>query len=45
MSTAQLIVRRRIGDIETPVAAMLKLGPPAFGLCCGHHKFIKLAEI
>ena len=26
MSTAQLIVRRRIGDIETPVAAMLKLG-------------------
>ncbi|MCA8901412.1 MAG: anthranilate synthase component I [Hyphomonas sp.] len=26
MSPARLIVRRRIGDIETPVAAMLKLG-------------------
>ncbi|MAN46459.1 MAG: anthranilate synthase component I [Alphaproteobacteria bacterium] len=26
MSQAKLIVRRRIGDIETPVAAMLKLG-------------------
>ena len=26
MSNARLIVRRRIGDIETPVAAMLKLG-------------------
>ncbi len=26
MSTARLIVRRRIGDIETPVGAMLKLG-------------------
>lgn len=25
--TARLIVRRRIGDIETPVGAMLKLGP------------------
>ena len=31
MSTARLIVRRRIGDIETPVAAMLKLGAEAPG--------------
>lgn len=27
MSRDRLIVRRRIGDIETPVSAMLKLGP------------------
>lgn len=31
MSGARLIVRRRIGDIETPVAAMLKLGDEAAG--------------
>ena len=31
MSGAHLIVRRRIGDIETPVAAMLKLGDEAAG--------------
>lgn len=31
MSVDQLIVRRRIGDIETPVSAMLKLGPEAPG--------------
>ena len=24
--TARLVIRRRIGDIETPVGAMLKLG-------------------
>ncbi len=29
--TARLIVRRRIGDIETPVSAMLKLGPEQAG--------------
>ncbi|MEM7661575.1 MAG: anthranilate synthase component I [Pseudomonadota bacterium] len=29
--TDKLIVRRRIGDIETPVGAMLKLGPDAPG--------------
>ncbi|MEO1029039.1 MAG: anthranilate synthase component I [Pseudomonadota bacterium] len=27
MTPDQLIVRRRIGDVDTPVAAMLKLGP------------------
>ena len=27
MATDRLIVRRRIGDVDTPVAAMLKLGP------------------
>jgi anthranilate synthase component 1 len=31
MSRAKLIVRRRIGDIETPVGAMLKLGVDAPG--------------
>lgn len=31
MKPARLIVRRRIGDIETPVGAMLKLGPDAPG--------------
>ncbi|MEQ8559539.1 MAG: anthranilate synthase component I [Henriciella sp.] len=31
MKQDQLIVRRRIGDIETPVSAMLKLGPEAPG--------------
>lgn len=31
MSGTRLIVRRRIGDIETPVAAMLKLGDEAAG--------------
>ena len=31
MSCARLIVRRRIGDIETPVGAMLKLGAEAPG--------------
>ena len=31
MSKARLIVRRRIGDIETPVAAMLKLGDETAG--------------
>ena len=31
MSQAKLIVRRRIGDIETPVGAMLKLGVDAPG--------------
>lgn len=31
MSSSRLIVRRRIGDIETPVSAMLKLGPDAPG--------------
>jgi anthranilate synthase component I len=31
MTTARLIVRRRIGDIETPVGAMLKLGDEAPG--------------
>ncbi|MEZ5954485.1 MAG: anthranilate synthase component I [Hyphomonas sp.] len=31
MSPARLIVRRRIGDIETPVGAMLKLGEEAPG--------------
>lgn len=30
-SRAHLIIRRRIGDIETPVGAMLKLGPDAPG--------------
>lgn len=29
--TARLIVRRRIGDIETPVGALLKLGPDDSG--------------
>ncbi len=29
--TARLIVRRRIGDIETPVGALLKLGPDTPG--------------
>ncbi len=29
--TARLIVRKRIGDIETPVGALLKLGPDAPG--------------
>ena len=31
MTPARLIVRRRIGDIETPVGAMLKLGDDAPG--------------
>jgi anthranilate synthase component 1 len=31
MSQAKLIVRRRIGDVETPVGAMLKLGVDAPG--------------
>jgi len=31
MTSARLIVRRRIGDIETPVGAMLKLGDDAPG--------------
>lgn len=31
MTQDHLIVRRRIGDIETPVSAMLKLGPGAPG--------------
>ena len=31
MSRAKLIVRRRIGDVETPVGAMLKLGVDAPG--------------
>ena len=31
MSLAKLIVRRRIGDVETPVGAMLKLGVDAPG--------------
>ena len=31
MKPARLIVRRRIGDIETPVGAMLKLGADAPG--------------
>ena len=31
MSKAKLIVRRRIGDVETPVGAMLKLGVDAPG--------------
>ncbi|MEZ6011006.1 MAG: anthranilate synthase component I [Hyphomonas sp.] len=31
MSRAKLIVRRRIGDVETPVGAMLKLGGDAPG--------------
>ena len=31
MSKDRLIVRRRIGDIETPVSAMLKLGPETPG--------------
>ena len=31
MTQDRLIVRRRIGDIETPVSAMLKLGPETPG--------------
>ncbi len=31
MTISRLIVRRRIGDLETPVSAMLKLGPDAPG--------------
>ncbi len=31
MSRDRLIVRRRIGDVETPVGALLKLGPDAPG--------------
>lgn len=31
MTSDRLIVRKRIGDIETPVGAMLKLGPDAAG--------------
>ncbi|MEZ5998463.1 MAG: anthranilate synthase component I [Hyphomonas sp.] len=53
MSPARLIVRRRIGDIETPVGAMLKLGeetPGSFlfesiagGERLGRYSFIGLA--
>ncbi len=53
MTTSRLIVRRRIGDLETPVSAMLKLGPDepgtflfesiAGGERLGRYSFIGLA--